>query len=162
MCDKAYEYFKRSFFAVDGLWFMKLEEEFSFDKVLEIDEKVWKVMPKIQSKKLRELYGINGNSIQDLLSALKIKLEIEGYKVSIEKSEEDYFEILIHECPWFNIMKRSGREALAGKVGEVICNIEYQGWADSFDKNIRFALDSQLCKGGKVCRLEFQRLSSRG
>ena len=40
MCEKSSEYFKRSFFAVDGLWFMMLEDETSFKKALEIDEKV--------------------------------------------------------------------------------------------------------------------------
>lgn len=158
--NKACEYFKRSFFAVDGLWFMKLEEKFSFDKALEIDERVWEVMPKIQSKKLRELYDIKGNSIQDLLSALRIKLELEGYKASIGKNDEDYFEIAIHECPWFNIMKGSNRMTLAGEIGETICKIEYQGWADSFDKSIRFTLGSQLCKGGENCLLKFHKLSS--
>jgi len=156
--DKACEYFKRSFFAVDGLWFMRLEEEFSFDKALEIDEKVWKAMPKIQSKKLRELYDIQGNSIKDLLSALKIKLELEGHNANIGKSDENYFDISIHECPWFNIMKKSNREALAGKIGETICKVEYQGWADSFDENIVFTLGSQLCKGGEICLLKFHKI----
>jgi len=44
------EYFKRSYTAVDGLWFMKVEEIYGFDTALDIDEEVWKVMPKIQAR----------------------------------------------------------------------------------------------------------------
>ncbi len=46
--QQAAEYFHRSFTAVDGLWFMKVEEKHGFDAALEIDNEVWKVLPKIQ------------------------------------------------------------------------------------------------------------------
>ena len=44
------EYLRRSYFAVDGLWFMMLEDELSFEKALEMDVKVWGVVPKIQAR----------------------------------------------------------------------------------------------------------------
>jgi len=156
MSDKALEYFKRSFFAVDGLWFVMLEGAYSFDKALEIDEMVWRVMPKIQSKKIRELYGIEGNSLRDLLRALEIKFGMEGYKAIVEEAGEDRALVLVRECPWLEIMRRAGREALAGRVGERICEAEYQAWADAFDDRIEFSLDSQLCRGDGACRLRFQ------
>ena len=40
------EYFKKSYFAVDGLWFLIVEEENSFEYALELDKKVWKVLAK--------------------------------------------------------------------------------------------------------------------
>ncbi|MEM3462385.1 MAG: DUF6125 family protein [Candidatus Bathyarchaeia archaeon] len=155
MAERALEYFKRSFFAVDGLWFVMLEEADSFDKALEIDERVWRAMPKIQSRKIRELYGIGGNGLRDLLRALEAKFGMEGYRASFE-AEGDRALILIHECPWFEIMKRAGRGALAGRIGERICKAEYRAWADEFDEGIGFSLDSQLCKGDDACRLRFQ------
>jgi hypothetical protein len=133
-----------------------IEDALSFEKALDIDEKVWRIMPRIQSKKLRELYGIEGNSLQDLLAALRIKFELERYQISTGEIEEDNVKITVHGCPWFDIMKQSGRAALAGIVGERICNAEYQGWADSFDKRIKFSLVSQMCKGQEVCELRFQ------
>ena len=47
--DRA-EYYNRSYKAVDGLWFVKAEEQFDFDTALELDKEVWKVMPKIQAR----------------------------------------------------------------------------------------------------------------
>ena len=159
MCERALEYFKRSFFAVDGLWFMMIEEATSFDKALEIDKKVWRVMPKIQCKKLREIYDLQGNTLRDLAKAVTIKLSLEGYKADIEDAGEDRAIIKINECPWYNIMKKSGREKLAARVGEKICSVEYQGWAECFDKKIRFTLSTQLCKGAEPCQLEFKKTS---
>jgi hypothetical protein len=153
--EKALEYFKRSFFAIDGLWFVMLEGADSFDRALEIDEKVWRVMPKIQSRKIRELYGIGGKGLRDLLRALWIKFEIEGYEAGIE-FEGDRALISIRECPWFEIMKGAGRGTLAGRIGERICSTEYRAWADEFGGGIRFSLESQLCKGDDACRLRFQ------
>ncbi len=156
MCDKSSEYFKTSFLSVDGLWFLIVEDSLSFDDALKIDEKVWKIMPKIQSRKIRELYGIKGDTLRDLISALKIKFEIEGYKISFRETSKDSVQILIHGCPWFDIMRKARREALAGRVGERICSIEYQGWAESFNKKIKFSLNSQLCKKEMACELRFQ------
>jgi len=36
------EYFRRSYTAVDGLWFMKVEERHGFEEALRLDEAVWK------------------------------------------------------------------------------------------------------------------------
>ena len=46
------EYFKKCFFAVDGLWFMMLEKTDSFDKALDVDRMVWEILPKIQARKI--------------------------------------------------------------------------------------------------------------
>jgi len=42
------EYLHRCYTAVDGLMFVKVEEKYGFDVAPNIDEEVWKVMPKIQ------------------------------------------------------------------------------------------------------------------
>ena len=47
------EYYHRSFSVVDGLWFMKIEERYGFEAALDIDSEVWKVVPKIQARKLK-------------------------------------------------------------------------------------------------------------
>ena len=47
------EYLYRCYTAVDGLWFVKVEEKYGFDSALDIDKEVWKIMPKIQSRFLK-------------------------------------------------------------------------------------------------------------
>ncbi len=49
------EYFHRSYLAVDGLWFMKIEENFGFETALKMDEAVWKILPKIQSRIIKAM-----------------------------------------------------------------------------------------------------------
>jgi hypothetical protein len=51
--DDAFEYMRNCFVKVDGLWFVKLEEELGFGKALEYDKKVWEILPKIQARFLK-------------------------------------------------------------------------------------------------------------
>ena len=49
------EYLQNSYAKVDGLWFLKIEEQFGFEKALDMDLEVWKVMPKIQARYLKSV-----------------------------------------------------------------------------------------------------------
>ena len=60
--EKIIEYFKKSYTAADGLWFMKTEEKYDFDTALELDAKVWEVMPIIQALMLKPLAD-SGNKL---------------------------------------------------------------------------------------------------
>jgi hypothetical protein len=149
------EYLLRCFTAVDGLWFMKLEEKHGFDTALEIDNEVWKVMPKIQARMLKSM-GNLGNGIEALFDCLTTKLALEGFTFKTEKIDNPRgFRIIIEKCPWFELLVKSGRENLAEKLGNTICNTDCSTWASEFGDNIKFELQSQICKDSKHCILQF-------
>ncbi|GAF84732.1 unnamed protein product, partial [marine sediment metagenome] len=52
------EFWHRSYASVDGLWFMRVEERYGFDAALDIDNEVWKVLPKIQARMLKSMAGV--------------------------------------------------------------------------------------------------------
>lgn len=147
------EYFHRSYSAVDGLWFMKIEEKYGFDAALDIDNEVWKVFPKIQARLLKSM-GKLGTGIDALLEALTTKLKLEGFEFKTAKTDRG-FRIIVNECPWHNLMVKSKREALSGKVGTLICNTEYSAWAAELGEDIKFELKHQICAGSKSCILQF-------
>ena len=147
------DYFNRSYNVVDGLWFMKVEEKYGFDVALELDNEVWKVMPKIQSRLIKSFLGL-GNDLEALFKSLVTKLELEGFKFSAEKNANG-FRITLTDCPWYNLMIKSGRENLAKLVGETICNTEYQVWASETEKPLKFKLKSQKCGNSEQCIFDF-------
>lgn len=147
------DYFNRSYKAVDGLWFMNVEEKYGFDAALELDNEVWKVMPKIQARLIKSFLGLENGS-EALLESLVTKLELEGFKFKAEKNENG-FRITITDCPWHNLMIKSGRENLAKLVGTTICNTEYQVWSSEIEKTIKFKLKSQKCDESEQCILDF-------
>ena len=153
--DQITEYFKRCYTSVDGLWFVKLEERYGFDAALKIDQEVWKVFPKIQARFLKSA-GNLGNGMDALLECLATKLNLEGFEFHIEKSDSKAgLQISISDCPWHNLMLKSGREKLSGEIGSIICNTEYSAWASEFGDNIEFELKGQICKGSPSCILQF-------
>jgi predicted ArsR family transcriptional regulator len=146
-------YFHQCFTAVDGLWFMKVEEQDGFVKALEIDKEVWKVLPKIQARFFKA-YGKYQKGIDALFECLSTKLVLEGFQIQSE-SFENGFNILVNDCPWNNLLIKSGRENISARVGFLICNTEYTIWASEFDDDVRFQLKHQICGGSEYCTLHF-------
>jgi len=135
---------------------MKIEERYGFDTALEIDNEVWKVIPKIQARMLKSMSGTD-SGINALLEAFETKLTLEDFTFEIEKSDDNNgFKIYISKCPWYDLMVKSGREHLAEKVGSVICTTEYSVWASEFGDTIRFEMEGKLCGGKKRCVLNFE------
>ena len=144
------EYFKKCFLAVDGLWFMMLEKTDSFDKALEVDGRVWEILPKIQARKIKELLKLETATEEDLISALKFKLDAEDF-VSELLRKDSQINIIIKKCPWLILLKKSNREHLAERISDVICSVEYGVFAREFMEDMDFEVISRQCSGDKVC-----------
>ena len=150
---QAAEYFRRCYTAVDGLWFMKVEDKHGLEAALEADDQVWKVLPKIQARMLKTMLHAD-RGIDALRKCLTTRLTLEGFDFGSQQTS-DGFSIFVKRCPWHDQMVKSGREHLSGTVGRRICETEYRVWATEFG-DIRFELQQQICEGCKQCVLEFR------
>jgi hypothetical protein len=146
------EYFKKCFVAVDGLWFVMLEEADSFDKALEMDTRVWEVLPKIQARKIKELFKLEDTNEEDLAKALEFKLGAEDFKADLQQ-QDGAIKITIRRCPWLALLRKSKREHLAERIADAICTIEYKVFAEEFVKGLDFDIVSRRCSGDEVCTL---------
>jgi hypothetical protein len=151
------EYLRRSYSAVDGLWFMMTEKKFSFDKALELDVEVWSILPKIQARKVKELLSLEGKGVSDFVKAIKVKFEAEEYDYEIETYGDNHIQIKMHRCPWFEMMKKSNRLNLASKISDAICPMEFGVWLKEFDLNMNISTPSRFCDGDNVCIWDFCR-----
>jgi hypothetical protein len=150
------EYLQRSYTAVDGLWFMKLEERLGFEGALDVDVAVWEVMPKIQARKLKELTG-RTEGIAALHDCFTTKLTIEGYAFTTARDPAaGAFEVGITRCPWVDLLARSRRGHLADAIGRRLCEVEHTAWAREFGGNIAFEFGERLCAGCSSCVLRFR------
>lgn len=140
------EYFKSSYFALDGLWFVMVEEEEGYQNALDIDERVWKVLPKIQARKVCGLLGIEMKGIDNFKKALEVKFQAEGYDYEFLDGA-----IRIKGCPWIDILRKSGRENIAPDIGERICTEDIKGWLKEFSGDKEILVDSLMCEGEKEC-----------
>ncbi|HNU39958.1 MAG TPA: DUF6125 family protein, partial [Methanothrix sp.] len=81
------EYFRRSYTAVDGLWFMKVEESLGFEQALQIDEAVWRILPKIQARALKAMMNLPAG-LAGLEQVLSARLALEGFEFDIKRQDE--------------------------------------------------------------------------
>ncbi|NPV61921.1 MAG: hypothetical protein HPY61_04700 [Methanotrichaceae archaeon] len=154
------EYFKRSYQAVDGLWFMKVEEMHGFEAALELDESVWTVLPKIQARTMKAIAGLN-EGIDGLYEGLTARLDLEGFDFRCQRTEYG-FEVFVSRCPWHDLIVKSGRENIGETVGNLICRAENTVWASEFGE-ISFKRGSRICRGDATCSLVFyQKAGSLG
>ncbi len=173
------EYLYNCFVKVDGLWFIKAEEEFGFEKALDLDGKVWTVLAKIQARFLKNrLLADNNyhkynyykktyykyNDLKLLKAALDIKMQLDGYEFESKLIKKDLkqkysiVEINISKCPWFEILKKSNRSHLSEKLSDKICTTEYFTFANELlnysnsaplDKNIKVV---EFVKNNGICK----------
>jgi len=148
------DYLRKSYASVDGLWFMKVEETEGFDTALDIDEKVWRVMPKIQARKMKSFSG-KEQGLDALQECFETKLGLDGFVFTTVRGKT-FFEIIISKCPWYEKLVQSNRTHLADKIGSRICTAEYSGWADEFGCGFLFSGEERICRGCVKCGLKFE------
>ena len=150
------EYLRRSYSAVDGLWFMIIEKHFSFDKALELDTEVWSILPKIQARKIKELLSLEGKGVSDFIQAIKVKLEAEEYDYEILTENDHHIQIRMSRCPWFEALKKAKREHLACKIADAICPTEFAVWLKEFELDMDISTQARFCDGDNICIWDFR------
>lgn len=151
------EFLRRSYFAVDGLWFIRAEDELSYADAMRLDEQVWEIMPKIQARKARQLLKIETGTLADLALALWLRFAAEGLEYRVIERTPDVLRIEILTCPWLDGLRKSGRMQIAPDVCERICTLDYSGWAAEFSKDIEFSFECKLSEGAPGCIMRFAR-----
>ena len=155
------EYLRRSYHAVDGLWFVMVEEELGFDRALDLDQKVWAVLAKIQARKAQELSGAPADSLEALAQCFRLKLEADGHKYDCSITEDE-LRITIHECAWLELLRKSGREHIAPQVARAICLTEGAAWCRECTLGLEFEIPQMACDGAGQCQMVFRRTACAG
>jgi len=78
----------RNLWAVDGLYFLGIEDESGTENATVIDSNVWKVMGKIEARRLRNEFGWEENDIPGLMDALRLtswSLDLEHKEIEVGK-----------------------------------------------------------------------------
>lgn len=154
------EYLRRAYHAVDGLWFVKVEEEHGFEEALELDRRVWEVLAKVQARKARELTQSSGCAAGALARCFGLKLTADGHDFEVETSPAAVT-FRIAGCPWLALLRKSGRTDLAQRVAEAICLTEGRVWCAEFGGEWEFEMPRMACAGAAACEMRYVRCEQR-
>ncbi|MBN2599780.1 MAG: hypothetical protein JXA75_04495 [Candidatus Thermoplasmatota archaeon] len=75
--------------AVDGLYYLGIEERYGTEVATNIDAKVWEVMGKIEARKLKEFLSITNPNIPSVMKALQYTswaLDLEDKEIIIKEN----------------------------------------------------------------------------
>jgi len=148
------DYLRKCFVSVDGLWFMKVEQGADFEKALELDIEVWKVLPKIEARTIQELLDI-GKGMQALRQALEFKLSAEDSRFKLSPLGHNGFTLEVRDCSWVAHIRKANREQFLERISESICSLEFGTFASEFGSNISVEHDCSSCRSEGGCLFYF-------
>ncbi len=144
------DYLRKSYFSVDGLWFMIAEEELGFEKAVELDKKVWAILPKIQARLIKSKLKKKDFDLESIIEILKIKFGSEEYEYSY-KIDQSSAEIKVIKCPWQEILIQSNRRDIGPVIGDEICQTELLSWINELNKDFKLETIARICQGHESC-----------
>jgi hypothetical protein len=124
----------RNMWAVDGLYYLFIEEEYGTKVATDIDRKVWEVMGKIEARKIKKLLNIKGNDIKSLMDALSYS----GWAMDLEDKE-----IIVKKDSGIirNVRCRVQNTRLSKGLPEFGCKPVRFGFLKSFAKEINSEIE---------------------
>lgn len=153
--NAALEYLRRSFKAVDGLWFVKVEQSHGLEAALDLDRQVWEVTGKIQVRTAKKILDIQSDRLEDLAQCLQLKFSAENYQVEIKHTEDSSLELQVLRCPWLEALRKSERMHLGPAIADKVCAADYGAWAQEFNKTLEFCPADTRCAKAPTCRVRF-------
>ena len=142
--------------ALDGLYFLGIEERFDSESATEIDRNVWEVMGKIEARRLKEILGIKGEDIMTVMDALRFtswSLDLEEKEIIVDKNR----------ALFRNKTCRVQKTRIKKGLGEFPCKMVRWGYLKSFAKEINpnIEVNCKVCPPDKHeenlwCEWEFK------
>lgn len=145
--------------AIDGLWFMAVEEKFGFDAALELDLEVWKRYGRVLLKRLTRMLGITIDpkdppDLATINHLMEILCRIDGTQCEGEVvGDEAIFRVT--RCSWWDNLSNAGREQHI--PCEFIDNTVFLHWLQGIDEAAVFEITHSLPRGDGHCQWVIRR-----
>ncbi len=139
--------------AMDGLWFMGVEERLGFDTALEIDIQVWKNYGIVLTKRIARMTGIDlkkgsrpdMHQVKFLLDALCV---LDGTRASIVLEPDGTLLYRVDACPWWDNFQKAGRR---NHPCEMIDEIVFRDWLGAIDGSLSMEILHSRPRGCEYC-----------
>ncbi len=124
----------KNWLAIDGNWFLAVEEKYGIKDAIELDEKSWERFTVIEAKRIMERFRIpQGGGISALIKALNYRVYANINKQEIIEISNNRCIFRMNNCRVQSARKRKGLDDFPCKsVGLV----EYSGFAKTIDPRI--------------------------
>lgn len=146
----------RNLWAVDGLYFLGVEEKFNTENATAIDAQVWEVMGKIEARRVKETLDLKGNDVPSIIEALRYT----SWSLDLENKE---VEVKENQAIFRNVSCRTQQTRLKKGLPEFPCKRVRWGYLKSFAKELNpdVEVNCKICPPDKHpdnlwCEWEFK------
>lgn len=124
----------KNWLAIDGLWFLVIEEKFGLETAIACDAEVWKNFSRIEADRIKKRVHLPENgTLEDLEKALHHRLFAYINEYEIRRPDEYTLEIYMHSCRTQTARTRKELPLFpCKKIGE----IDYQTFARRINPDI--------------------------
>jgi hypothetical protein len=77
------KWLREAYFAVDGLWFLTLEERLGLEAALEVDVEVWRRFAKVMARRVVKRLNIDASRVEGIVESLQPFFDWEGWEVDV-------------------------------------------------------------------------------
>ncbi len=130
------EIMRGAYFAIDGIWFLAVEEKFGFDMAFEVDKDVWKKYGAVMARRIRKHLGLMKQDIPAIVETMKTLFLLEDWKIEAVEVSENEALLKVEFCPWYSYLKKAGREKAISKLCPEICLTLFNAWAKEINPNV--------------------------
>ena len=116
--------YSRLFLALDGFWFLGVEEEYGYDVALKVDMDVWRKYFPYEIKYIRRQLGLKREGIPGIMEVLKNT----GFapcmsKVVVYEASEGRGDIGYYGCPSLLAMEKAGNTRFTCNEAECVFDV---------------------------------------
>jgi len=130
------EVYSKLYSALDGLWFLSVEEEYGHDVATKLDIKVWESLAPREAKRISDVREIAGGGIDAIIDAFRLRPTFLSKEYDVIR-EGNKAIVRVTKCRSLNAMERDKRE-----VSSCIRVLEdaYPNFARSIDSRMKFRI----------------------
>jgi hypothetical protein len=132
---KIVDVYAKSFQAIDGAYFLSLEEKYGMDVAIEIDKQAWRIFAPIEAKRIMKEFNIPPNGgLESLEKALLFRINTRLNMHSLERTDDKTLILKMNECRVQVARKRKG---LPDHPCKDVALIEYEVFAKIIDSRLQ-------------------------
>lgn len=120
--------------AIDGTWFLAVEEEYDIEKAIELDKKSWERFTVIEARRIMKRFNIPPNGgIEALMKALKHRVYANINVQELIEVSENHCVFRMNDC---RVQSARKRKELPDFPCKSVGIVEYSGFAKTIDSRI--------------------------
>lgn len=133
--EKLREVCARTFYTIDGLWFLAVEDKYGFETAFEMNQVVWRQASPIIGRRLLKNLDTEGKPpIQMLLELIYADPLMYVHKPEVVEQTDTKAVFRLTECPVQAARIRDGKGVYDGVPG---CSLLFESYAEIIDPRIK-------------------------